>query len=576
MMYRPHSGSHHIQLFGGVGFKIFSNIYKLLSQDVFNSSGAVSNDESNGTCSSPSEPFVELAGIEESEQSAFAGEIIPGAETSNITQGKHNAAANFSAHSTITVASLPGFPSESLLNEETTSDEDINIQLPIDNAPLSSPSSLRNSISRTNSSSLGKGPPAPVPLTIKMSTSSTQLNSLATPTNRVSHKSAILRQNSESSSLHNSNRQFQPSFEVQFSEDELKLLAAFTEPVDSASMTGTDSRRSHIKMMNNGILSFSVEFLRDSHSRSTMEEFDCSFLREEVSIVPTFGIPLTLFCSRRLQFAPWEALLNTSSTNAQFIPVARSLSLASLYSAAFDRSTIRSPISEALAHSKSSILTDPVQLTSRGFLGPHWHQKGVCCVIASDSNRRDSKGPPDNHYTLNCERGQISLKKALHSVFHSSRVDLHEPDVSSAFKSHVYNTFYPHSCLGNDFLTTFKSPSVATSEKTSTEVFPVYLPRNSGTPADHARFWDALLQKLSLFVSPKFSTSDSKSIAQAVFFPIVVFSYVNLIDLPDVLIQLLNQRSDAICVFVPEIAMNKLLIELLSSLQKLNAYNHQV
>ena len=122
-MYRPHSGSHHIQLFGGVGFKIFSNIYKLLSQEVFNSSGAVSNDESNGTCSSPSEPFVELASIEESEQSAFAGEVIPGAETSNITQGKHNAAANFSAHSTITVASLPGFPSESLLNEETTSDE---------------------------------------------------------------------------------------------------------------------------------------------------------------------------------------------------------------------------------------------------------------------------------------------------------------------------------------------------------------------------------------------------------------------------------------------------------------------
>ena len=597
-MYRPHSGSHHIQLFGGLGFKIFSNIFKPVPQEVSNGSEAAGSGEIDGIRSSTAEPCPELTVIEESENSLFSGDPPPLPDIAPTSQGKHSSAPNISAHSTITMASIPASTSNvSLPSEGTTSEEDILIQLPIDSVPLSSSSNVRNSISRSNSTSLSKGSPAPVaPLTLKVSTSSTQLSSLATPTNRVSFKSNIPPRNSESSVSQSFNGQFQPSFEVQFSEDELKLLREFTEPFDSSNSVGTDTRRAHMKTMNNGILSFSLEFLRDSYSHSMLDEFGNSITssfsssEEDGTIVPSVGVPLTLFCSRRLQFAPWEALLNTptSSTNVyppSFVPVVRSLSLASLCSAAFDRSTLRTPISDATAHSKSSVLTDSVQLTSRGYLGPHWNHRGVCCVVASDSHRRDSKGGPENHYALNCQRGQLSLRKALSAVFHSpieTLSTLHESDISrnnssdSTSKGHVYCNFLPHSCLGHDFTNGLKRYHISTSEKMSAEVFPIYLPKNGGNHSDRAHFWDSLFQKLSLSAYPKYSAAVSKSTAQSTCFPIVVFSYVNIIDLPDVFIQLLNQRSDAICLFVPEFAVEKLLVELLSSLQKLNAYNQQV
>lgn len=604
MMYRPHSGSHHIQLFGGLGFKIFSNIFKPVPQLVSNGSDAAGSGEIDAIRSSSAEPFPELAAIEESELSLFSGDHSPLPEIVHTNQGKHSAAPNISAHSTITMASVPASTSNaSLPSEENTSEEDIVIQLPIDSAPLSSSSNLRSSISRSNSSSLSKGSPPPVaPLSTKVSTSSTQFNSLATPTNRVSQRLNVPPRNSESTITQSFNGQFQPSFEVQFCEDELKLLREFTEPVDSANSIGTDTRRAHMKKMNNGILSFSLEFLRDSYSHSMLDEFGISSASssssssstgEDGTIVPSVGVPLTLFCSRRLQFAPWEALLNTPTSSANvyppsFIPVVRSLSLASLCTAAFDRSTLRTPISEAIAHSKSSVLTDSVQLTSRGYLGPHWHHRGVCCVIASDGNKRDSKGAQENNYTLNCQRGQMSLRKALSSVFHpttESSSTLHLPDVSrnlpsdflsSTSRSRLYSSFYPHSCLSHDFTNSLKKYHISASERMSAEVFPIYLPRNGGNNSDRVHFWDSLLQKLTLSTSLKYSAAISKSTASAVYFPIVVFSYVNMIDLPDVFIQLLNQRSDAICLFVPEVAMEKLLVELLSSLQKLNSYNHQV
>ena len=235
-------------------------------------------------------------------------------------------------------------------------------------------------------------------------------------------------------------------------------------------------------------------------------------------------------------------------------------------------------------------------------MGPNWRQKAVCSIVANKGRPtdRESKdfgkmeGSASSTSSLYI-RGAVSLSNALRSIFHDE-MSLGDSPLERGGSLKVkfprgqspgqglgqgqgqlcLLRLLPHSSLDDSFSHLRKANRMP-AERRPVDVVPVYLPLPDVNLFDQPskafqRFWEPLLQKLAR--SPVALPSERQP-PFPFYFPLLLLSYVDLIDLPDLLVQLLTSRKDLVVIFAPEIVMDRLLSELVASLQRLNAQNGQ-